>query len=696
MISPISGTLPADWRERAELRRIDIFVGSSGSLIPQEAIVLNSVELTEQVCDSKFHLGGVIASRLCFTLNSDLITFGDDSLEVREHIVLDDESEYDIPLGRYQIDRTDSVITQTGAYFEGRYVAYDSLVSMLDKEITKSDADEWALTANKTLSNLLSFAAGKTGLALRAEDFSSVTASANNTATPNYQDGAAVGYLLDKAVELKATYRDLLSCIGALLCGAFTTYRAETLQPYLKLVLLAPGTPTASLSPYDRISSQIDTQPGRAMIAEITFGDLSAENPLSYPTNSKLSLSVGDNLLLPLPEEYNAPEIQGPAIVDMLAAVNCRVGNWTGYKSVPQKLGDPLVLTNADITYFGDPTIEAGDCITVTVEGGQSIDLIVMEHICRFRQPSVIRSYGDASSVIYTSAYSPSYGETKRPTAYDAATAKQIAKLTEGVSNAETAIDDLSDDLTADEALISDLSDRVDAVEEKLEKPVSYSLSERLIGNWVDNSELYEKSFEVDGLGGSDVFSVSVAHNIDRLKEIVESRGQLISGGVSSPLTDYSTDSSDIVIRKDSTDRSSDKAYITLRYLKNKFPDWFPTSAIYDPDRAWFSSHNYTYYAIIAVYRWNTTPMLIKYSDRNDRSVTITANASNQIISSGFGGAVDTTNNDSTLQLAGVYDGYWGKNSGYWYGNSTVTGCPKAFLYETNFTNLTLVGIPKE
>lgn len=712
MINPIPSTIPANWRDNVFQRQINIYVGENETLIPQEYLLLNSIEITEKACDGKFHLGGVIASRLTFTVNTDCITFGDDILTVKEHIVLNDNSEYDFFLGAFQVDRTDSVVTATENYFEGKYVAYDYIMLQLDKEITADDVSGWSQESEKTLANLYHFVMNKVGdYTTDPTDYSYILASPNNTAKPNYENGASEGYLLNKALEQRATYRDIISCIAALVGGAFIQRRSMTYNHYpMRLIQFHVQQPMATISAADRISSQIDNQPGRPLIDEITFGDISGNYPYDedYPANTLLNLSIGDNLLLPLPEEYNNPEYQGPVIQDMLYAVNSHINNWTGTKTSPQKQGEPLVLTTANITYFGDPTIEAGDYVTLSFSDGSPVNAFVMEHIYRFRQPSVIRSFGESSNPIYTSSYNPSYGEARRPTAYDAATAKQIANLSSSVSEAETAIDELGDALTADEALITDLSERLVVVETKLEKPVVYSLDERQIGSWIDEKELYEKTFEINGLGDSTEFSVSVNHGIESLKEVIESRGQLISGNVSSPLermpilsdgsagdinnaTSYSIDKSSIIIAKGNADRSNDKAYITLRYLKYKYPDWYQDGWQSLLEDSSFYERWQVILAAATTPASGTTPnCTVMYgsfadaSNMNSRPIKINWLTSSLI--------AFTRSNDWKKRKFVTYDsstGTWGSvtseaNSGYFYLQNVVQNIPvNAFIIYT-------------
>ena len=118
---------------------------------------------------------------------------------------------------------------------------------------------------------------------------------------------------------------------------------------------------------------------------------------------------------------------------------------------------------------------------------------------------------------------------------------------------------------------------------------VVYSTYSHRVGTWIDGSELYEKTYEITQLGDSSDRSVSVPLDIQMLREIVESRGQLIGQGFSHPLecmpissdgtaaeavdaTSYSLSTTTLTVYNGSTDRSACKAYVTIRYTINNVP----------------------------------------------------------------------------------------------------------------------------
>ena len=144
------------------------------------------------------------------------------------------------------------------------------------------------------------------------------------------------------------------------------------------------------------------------------------------------------------------------------------------------------------------------------------------------------------------------------------------------------------------------------------------------------------------------------------------------------------SDTEDVRFRDDPIDKIYKNGIVI--WERSPYPNWFPEEPVPSPS-IWY---NYAYYAILGVYRWGTTPALYRYSSPTNRAVTITANSSNQLIGSGF------DSNDSKFEIAYLRDTGWYVNSGYWNANRTEANCPKVFLYDTNFTNITLTGIPKE
>lgn len=103
-----------------------------------------------------------------------------------------------------------------------------------------------------------------------------------------------------------------------------------------------------------------------------------------------------------------------------------------------------------------------------------------------------------------------------------------------------------------------------------------YSITEHIVGKWIDGSDLYEKTIDCGALPNAT--SKNVTHNITNLKMVTEIKGvgNHSTNGNSIPLP-YYVSSNGVQIYTNSThikvatttDYSGYNAYITLRYIKN-------------------------------------------------------------------------------------------------------------------------------
>ena len=162
---------------------------------------------------------------------------------------------------------------------------------------------------------------------------------------------------------------------------------------------------------------------------------------------------------------------------------------------------------------------------------------------------------------------------------------QQINKINSSVSAMNASIGNLKTSTSAIAEQLAALSATVSALNTRITNATSYSLTERNVGTWIDGDDLYEKTFIISPLADGTARSVSVALDIQWLKEVVESRGQLLGSGLSRPLecmpigsdgastvpadaTSYSISRTMITVNNGTADRSADKAYITLRYTR--------------------------------------------------------------------------------------------------------------------------------
>lgn len=132
--------------------------------------------------------------------------------------------------------------------------------------------------------------------------------------------------------------------------------------------------------------------------------------------------------------------------------------------------------------------------------------------------------------------------------------------------------------LTNVPALIDTLVRGLDGVEEEAAKGEVYSTSEKVVGTWIDGSEIYEKVVDLGALPNNT--SKNVAHGISNLNYIISFGGTAKSGGTLipipyAPLTAI-TENGIAIIFSDANitittgkDRSTYSGYIALRYIKS-------------------------------------------------------------------------------------------------------------------------------
>ncbi len=130
------------------------------------------------------------------------------------------------------------------------------------------------------------------------------------------------------------------------------------------------------------------------------------------------------------------------------------------------------------------------------------------------------------------------------------------------------------------EVKVAALSASVLSIGEKIENVTEYSTTERVVGKWVDGSDIYEKTYNFGSL--PDTNTKIIQHGITDLNKIIELSGYcygIPSGfdrefyyplplvSVSSPISLFATED-DIQIQT-ASDRTSLSAYVTIKYTKN-------------------------------------------------------------------------------------------------------------------------------
>lgn len=127
-------------------------------------------------------------------------------------------------------------------------------------------------------------------------------------------------------------------------------------------------------------------------------------------------------------------------------------------------------------------------------------------------------------------------------------------------------------------ALIDTLIRGLEGVGEAAEEENTYSADERVVGKWIDGSDIYEKVVDFGAL--PDTTTKNVTHGISNLDRIISFNGTAKSGGTIipipyAPLAAIAENGiallfSDVNVGiTTGKDRSSYTAYIVLRYTKS-------------------------------------------------------------------------------------------------------------------------------
>lgn len=106
----------------------------------------------------------------------------------------------------------------------------------------------------------------------------------------------------------------------------------------------------------------------------------------------------------------------------------------------------------------------------------------------------------------------------------------------------------------------SELEERLEELEEQLDSDTTYSTVEHEVGEWLDGSAVYEKTFVIpDAASGA-----AVPLYITRLREVIGSVCQRIDGVNSLPFDGYSFTDTQLL-----ADPTAGTLYVTARYTKN-------------------------------------------------------------------------------------------------------------------------------
>lgn len=178
------------------------------------------------------------------------------------------------------------------------------------------------------------------------------------------------------------------------------------------LIDIMPPIMRTSLYTFDETNSiKREISETSSIVMSVSYSDASFL-PGSVETLSQyLSLDLGDNILL--------PETQGASTMQMIIEATKKnstssTARGTGIRADTGTNGDAgaLQLYNANITWFGDPCLEAGDFVTSKQNWqtfNKDVSFYVMENVFRPHANCTIRSFAGTTSSIY-SATGYNYG----------------------------------------------------------------------------------------------------------------------------------------------------------------------------------------------------------------------------------------------------------------------------------------------
>ncbi len=380
--------------------------------ITPEDIVEKSVVIKENVCLNQFHTGGAISRQLSIMLLGNNWTLADTDIILEERYELDDGGTATVRLGQYIIDLQSVKRTKTYTSFN----AYDYF-ARADKVVTQNDQGEFEADTrypNKTLADVVAFAAEKAGL-FATPFLQLISSHPNNTIKPNMSGSSTAPYNLQRAVNAQATWRDVLSSAAAIVGCALKISRsprvpisiypddvyADIITPVKFYDTISSGTaqrtPKFTFDANNTIRREISETPNTivsASYSNFTFAPGSATILSQY-----LTLDLGDNILLPETAGATTPQI----------VINATSEAASGIRNENHNSG--IVLYNADITWFGDPRIEAGDFVTSSQDWlhTNAVSFYVMESTYKPHQNCIVRSFAGSNNNIY-SATSYNYG----------------------------------------------------------------------------------------------------------------------------------------------------------------------------------------------------------------------------------------------------------------------------------------------
>ena len=320
--------------------------------LSNDNILQNSLTFRESAVNGGFGVGGVIANQIDIALFLDLYNpflLSSASIDLSAKYKFDDDTSQAIPIGTFYVD--------DGSVERGRttvsFTAYDGMI-LFDKPIGKNTAFKY-LTPYK----LIKAACDACGVVCGTYE-TAINAMPNGTRT----------FVWEKQ-EQSYTYRDLL---------------AYTLQ-----IIGAFGRINRSTKKFE----------------VVRFSDTS---DFSINEDNAIKRNVSDTKVSVMGAKYEDTIVGGDTFaIDLSGNPLLENASDTLRKNVLTSLKESdlknIEFYNADVTWFGDLSVQAGDCFTYEQDGlyGGSRKIIVMESEWKPSGSCTIKSYGDNSQ----NAYSP-------------------------------------------------------------------------------------------------------------------------------------------------------------------------------------------------------------------------------------------------------------------------------------------------
>lgn len=369
--------------------------------LTDEDIVQGSFSFKESAVNGSFTVGGMIANQVDVTFYLDLdnlYLLVDALLKIKLTYKLSDGTTQDIPVGNLYVDASTVKRTSNNISFS----AFDAMVRF-DKNVPKNTIFKC------TLSDFVKDICTQCNVDF---DESTLSAKANNDLVINFKTSQTY------------TYRELMS-YALQLMGSFGRINRATGK--FEIV---------------NFSDSVDFE-------------INEDNAVSRDVSDSVMSVTGIkfNDITEGTDGYVIDLSSNPILASYVIVSKDKDGNTTS-KTDSEKVSDIISETliglngvefcNANVTWFGDLSVQAGDCFNYTQDGlyGGDRKIIVMEQEHKLNGTSTIKSYGTNKAVMYSpfSRIEQSIVDVKGD--YDQVMGEAITIVQQGLVDAKKDIDD--------------------------------------------------------------------------------------------------------------------------------------------------------------------------------------------------------------------------------------------------------------